>query len=109
MAVELNVWHRWWKQHGSRELRDLLMLWWDPVGVHGVPEAIGEYDDNVGQVGRLLREGVDRDGLVAYFAENDFGVGPAPEQDELAARRVMEWFEQSMRRLEEWDIAPGPG
>jgi hypothetical protein len=56
------------------------MLWWDPVGVYGVPEAIDEYDGYVGQVGRLLREGASHEGLADYFSKHDFGLprtGPA--------------------------------
>ena len=34
-------------------MRDLLMLWWDPSGVWGIPEVIHEYDDQVDRVGRL--------------------------------------------------------
>jgi hypothetical protein len=49
------------------------MLWWDPVGVYGVPEVIDEYDEYVGQVGRLLREGASHEGLADYFSKHDFG------------------------------------
>ena len=53
VTVELSQWHRWWKQQGNRELRDLLMLWWDPLGVYSIPEGIDEYDHHVGRVGRV--------------------------------------------------------
>jgi hypothetical protein len=77
------------------------MLWWDPVGVYGLPEAISEYDDDVGQVGRLLREGAGEEQVAAYFSEHDFGVGPHRDADRLAARKVVEWFTRSMERLSE--------
>jgi hypothetical protein len=99
--VELSGWHRWWKQQGSRELRDLLMLWWDPVGVYGVPEAIDEYDRYVGQVARLLREGATQADLAEYYSTQDFGLGPDRARDRVAAQKTLEWFTQSMARLDE--------
>ena len=93
----------WWKHQGGRELRDLLMLWWDPVGVYGIPEAITEYDGYTGQIGRLLREGATKSDVAAHFAElaPRFGMLPAPAGDDVAAAKVVDWFEQSMRRLGE--------
>ena len=98
MGVELSEWHRWWKQQGNRELRDLLMLWWDPIGVYGIPEAIDEYDAYVGQVGRLLREGAGQADLAAYFSQLDFGLDPDPAGDALAAEKTLEWFTRSPRQ-----------
>jgi hypothetical protein len=102
-AVELKVWHLWWKRQGSGELRDLLMLWWDPVGVYGVPEAIDEYDGYVGQIGRLLREGATSTEVVERFAELQprFGLPANTSRDELTAEKIVEWFRRSMQRLSE--------
>jgi hypothetical protein len=99
--VELSRWHRWWKEQGNRELRDLLMLWWDPVGVYGWPEAIDEYDGYVGQVGRRLREGATQEELADYFSEQDFGLELNRARDQLAAEKAVEWFTRSMARLSE--------
>jgi hypothetical protein len=101
VTVELSQWHRWWKQQGNRELRDLLMLWWDPLGVYGIPEAIDEYDDHVGRVGRLLREGATQARLAAYFSEHDFELGADRARGELPAEKTFEWYTRSMARLSE--------
>jgi hypothetical protein len=79
------------------------MLWWDPVGVYGVPKAIDEYDGYVGQVGRLLREGASHEGLADYFSKHDFGLPPNRARDTLAAKQTLEWFSRSMARLGELD------
>jgi hypothetical protein len=31
VTIPLDMWQQWWKHNGSRELRDLIQLWWDPV------------------------------------------------------------------------------
>ena len=91
------------ERQGSRELRDLLMLWWDPVGVYGVVEAIDEYDGYIGQIRRLLREGATSTEVVAHFAELQprFSLPAHTSRDELAAEKIVEWFKRSMRRLSE--------
>ena len=101
MTVELSQWHRWWKQQGNRELRDLLMLWWDPLGVYGIPEAVDEYNDHVGRVGRLLREGANQAELAAYFSEQDLDLGADRPRGELPAEKTFEWYIRSMARLGE--------
>lgn len=108
-VIELCVRHLWWKRQGSRELRDLLMLWWDPVGVYGVPEAIDEYDGYVGQIGHLLCEGATSTEVVAHFAELQprFGLPANTSRDELAAEKIVEWFKRSMRRLGEIETRRG--
>ncbi len=69
--------------------------------MYGVPEARDEYDSYVGQVGHLLREGANQDDLVAYFAGLMPHIGSPvnPTRDRVAAEKVLEWFEESMRRL----------
>jgi hypothetical protein len=46
----------WWKRVGGRELRELLMRSWDPIGVSGWPDAADEYDSYMGDVATMLRE-----------------------------------------------------
>jgi len=114
VTLALEDWHRWWKDNGSRELRDLLLLWWDPVGAYGVPEARSEYDGYTGGIARLLREGAREDELVAHFAAlmPGFGVPVREERDRAAAARIVSWFEQSMKRtgaIERQTIAGADG
>lgn len=103
MTIPLEAWHGWWKANGNRELRDLVMLWWDPVGAYGVPEARDEYDDVVGTIGRLLREGACEEHLVAHFAGlmPEFGLPVAEARDRVAAQQIVTWYRQSMERLGE--------
>jgi hypothetical protein len=62
-GIELEDWHRWWKTSGARELRMLLMTYWDPIGVKGIPEASDEYDSYLGPLAKKLREGADACGV----------------------------------------------
>jgi len=102
MVLDLDTWHAFCKRQGSRELRDILMLWWDPLGVHGVPEALDEYDTQVGQIGHRLRKGGSVEDITAYLEANDFGL-PDSSRDRAAAVKVVEWYEQSMKRLGEFE------
>jgi hypothetical protein len=108
-VFDLSDWHRWWKRQGGSELRDLLMLWWDPIGVYGIPEAIDEYDGYVGRIGRLLREGATSTQIAGHFAELQpgFGLSANASRDGLAAEKIMEWFTQSMQRLGEIETSRG--
>jgi hypothetical protein len=102
--VPLERWHWWWKQYGSRELRDLLMLWWDPIGVYGVPEARDEYDSYVGRVAELLRTGgsvADVGALLHDVVTDRMGI-PDTDDTPAAAARVTDWYERSMSRVGSW-------
>jgi hypothetical protein len=99
VTVEPSQWQRWWKQQGARELRDLLMLWWDPLRVWGIPEAIHEYDNHVDRVGRLLREGVSQEQLATYFSEIEFELGADRPRGALPAEKTFVWYTRSMALL----------
>ena len=51
----VNDWDDWWRMHGERELRCILMTGWDPVGAADAPEAWDEYDDYALGVASRLR------------------------------------------------------
>ena len=68
-GIDLEGWHRWWKTSGARELRGLLMKYWDPIGVNGIPEASDEYDLYLGPLAKKLREGADARGVSEYLSE----------------------------------------
>lgn len=53
---DVEAWRRWWKAHGERELRCILMTAWDPVGAGGAPEAWDEYDSYLFDVAHCLRD-----------------------------------------------------
>jgi hypothetical protein len=93
--VELSDWQAWWKTSGSSELGQILMLWWDPIGVRGVPEAVDEYRAYVGRLGRLLREGAAEDRIAAYLLEVErdaIGLSGRPQRTRLVAEKLAAWY-----------------
>jgi hypothetical protein len=98
-------WRQWWKQHGERELRCILMSAWDPVGAAGgVPEAWDEYDRYLCGVAHRLRDTADREdaeqSVAAYLdhVERDFmGITPGRQNRDLAETLVA-WHEWSFLR-----------
>ena len=102
--MELADWHMWWKRSGARELRALLMEHWDPLGVAGEPEAADEYDEQVGKLGQMLREGTTADDIGTYLGRvraESMELSPWPEMD-LREREigplVTTWYRQAMQR-----------
>jgi hypothetical protein len=100
-AMELSEWHRWWKEFGARQLRDLLMREWDPIGVSLVPEARDEYDGYLGSIAARLRRGDSVDKLaelLAGFRTERMGLRPDPARDLSAAHAIHEWYLTSVTR-----------
>lgn len=97
-AMPLEDWHRWWKYFGQQPLRHTVLLYWDPIGVYGTPEAMDEYDSYVGQIGVMLGHGTTADEIEGYLrrkAADGMGLGAPSSAD--AAQRIVSWFEDSMR------------
>lgn len=96
--MELSDWHMWWKRSGARELRQMLMDEWDPIGVAGVPEAADEYDSYLGQIGERLRAGATADALGDYLVwveEDRMGLtstAEARERDRELGARLITWY-----------------
>jgi hypothetical protein len=88
----------WWKRSGARELRQILMDEWDPIGVRGIPEAADEYDRYLGSVARQLREGAPPEEIGGYLTmveEDWMGLGPSPgtrPRNEALAVRICAWY-----------------
>jgi hypothetical protein len=61
--------HRWWKSRGRRELREVLMAHWDPIGVSGAPEAQDEYDAYLAPLANLLHDGAGIETVARYLSE----------------------------------------
>lgn len=92
-------WQSWWRHNGVRELEALLLLWWDPLGVYGEPEARDEYASYVPQLAGLLRSGAREADIAAHLqAVGTAEVGAAGEAD-LAGRRIVEWHDQAVASL----------
>jgi hypothetical protein len=100
-SVELEEWRRWWKTRGAQELRALLMEYWDPIRVNGIPEASDEYDGYLGPLARKLREGTDARGVAEYLSEVQtvrMELPATPDQLAAVGDRVLEWYAVEMRR-----------
>lgn len=105
MALDLDDWQKWWKHFGRVELRHLLLLYWDPVGVYGAPEAKDEYDHYAGQVAQMLREGCTTEEIATFLERvetHNMGLPPKARtgpQLEQVAERLAAWFADAMKRL----------
>jgi len=99
--MDLSTWRTWWRQVGERELRDLTMERWDPIGVAGCLEAADEYDSYLGQIARRLREGASEEELASYLATATDGMGlmRRPAADLSAAREMRRWYDESTARF----------
>ena len=58
-------------------IRRILMEWWDPIGVNGIPEAKDEYDSYIGGAYELLQGGA------AEIAISDYLRGIEVDQMEM--------------------------
>lgn len=68
--------HRWWKEAGGWQLRELLYWRWDPIGVSGgFPFTREEYDGYAGRLEKLLTGGAGPDELSAYLLEAERHMG----------------------------------
>jgi hypothetical protein len=97
--MDLAAWQSWWKDFGGAELRHLLLLWWDPIGVYGVHEARDEYDGYSGQIARMLREGADASAVAPFLDEvavQRMGLRRAPDHEAAVADRIIEWYDRAI-------------
>lgn len=95
--MPLQEWHRWWKHFGQPPLRHMMLLYWDPIGVYGVSEAMDEYDSYAAKVGAMLGDGASRKDIERYLrdiAVDRMGIG-APRSGDVS-KRIYEWFEDSL-------------
>jgi hypothetical protein len=70
----------------SREIREVLLKVWDPIGVKDVPQAQDEYDCCVGHILSLLAQQKSDDEIVDYLmwaATDHMGLGGAKREDML--------------------------
>lgn len=98
IVMELSEWHRWYKSRGGRELRDLVMREWDPIGVSDIPEANTEYDGYLGRIAAQLRRGANT-GEIAKFLDSvrteSMGLRPDPDVDLRVSRMIVSWYGES--------------
>jgi hypothetical protein len=92
---------RWWRETGERELRQVLLWRWDPIGVSdSFPNAADEYDGYGPGVVALLRAGASEDDVADHlgFVERETMGLPAddPAQRAKVAQLLMGWFANSV-------------
>src|SRR3954467_4798144 len=103
--MDAQEYERWWRERGARELRELLLKEWDPIGIARIAdEQLDEYEHYAGQLARRLRagasaeEGAALQGGVPAVLEGfraDMGLEPSDELPLGVARRIRDWYLRS--------------
>jgi hypothetical protein len=89
---------RWWRERGERELRELLLREWDPIGISRIADAqLDEYEHYAGQLVRRLRAGATEEEVAAVLEgfRTDMGLEPSDEPPLGVARIIREWYRSS--------------
>jgi hypothetical protein len=75
------------------------VIWRDPIGVYGEPDAQTEYDGYAGPLARMLREGASETDVFSYLQEAERDRITLAGNAELAAQKIVEWHEQVLWQL----------
>jgi hypothetical protein len=89
---------RWWRERGDRELRELLLREWDPIGIAQIADSqLDEYEHYAGQLVRRLRAGANEEEVAAVLEgfRADMGLEPSDEPPLGVARIIREWYRSS--------------
>jgi hypothetical protein len=89
---------RWWRERGERELRELLLREWDPIGIAKIAdEPLDEYEHYAGQIGRRLRAGADEQEIARVLEgfRADMGLERSVELPLGVAQQIREWYRRS--------------
>ena len=89
---------RWWRERGDRELRELLLREWDPIGISDLADApLDEYEHYSGQLVRRLRAGAGDEEIAAVLEgfRSDMGLEPSEEPPLGVARSIRDWYRRS--------------
>jgi hypothetical protein len=93
--VDAQEHQRWWAESGERELRELLLREWDPIGIARIAESQSdEYEHYAGQLGRRLRAGATEEEVAAVLEgfRADMGLEPSGELPLGVARSIRDWY-----------------
>ena len=96
--MDAQEYERWWRERGDRELRELLLREWDPIGIAKIAdEQLDEYEHYAGQLVRRLRAGASEDELAGTLEgfRADMGLDPSPEPPREVARKLRAWYAAS--------------
>jgi hypothetical protein len=92
---------RWWRERGDRELRELLLREWDPIGIDRIADAqLDEYEHYAGVVVRRLRAGASEEEIAAVLEgfRTDMGLDPSDDPPLGVARIIREWYASATAR-----------
>jgi hypothetical protein len=96
--MDAQEYERWWLERGDRELRELLLREWDPIGIAQIAdEQLDEYEHYAGQLARRLRAGATDEQIAAVLEgfRADMGLEPSAELPLGVARTIREWFRRA--------------
>jgi hypothetical protein len=96
--MDAQAYERWWRDRGDRELRELLLREWDPIGIARIADAqLDEYEHYAGQLARRLRAGASEEEVAAVLEgfRSDMGLEPSDELPLGVARTIRDWFRRS--------------
>ena len=96
--MDAQAYERWWHERGDRELRELLLSEWDPIGISRIADAqLDEYEHYAGQLARRLRAGATEEEIAAVLEgfRTDMGLEPSDELPLGVAGTIRAWFRRS--------------
>jgi hypothetical protein len=96
--MDAQAYERWWRERGERELRELLLREWDPIGIADLADApLDEYEHYAGQVGRRLRAGADEEEIATVLEgfRKDMGLEPSDDLPLGVAHSILDWYRRS--------------
>jgi hypothetical protein len=96
--MDAQAYERWWRERGDRELRELLLREWDPIGIADLADApLDEYEHYAGQIARRLRAGAGDEEIAAVLEgfRDDMGLEPSDELPLGVARSIRDWYRRS--------------
>ena len=96
--MDAQEYERWWRERGDRELRELLLREWDPIGISDLAESpLDEYEHYAGQLARRLRAGASEEEIAAVLEgfRSDMGLEPSDELPLGVARSIRDWYRSS--------------
>jgi hypothetical protein len=96
--MDAQAYERWWREHGERELRELLLREWDPIGIANLADSqLDEYEHYAGQLVRRLRAGADETEIASVLESfrTDMGLEPSDELPLGVARAIRDWYRRA--------------
>jgi hypothetical protein len=96
--MDAQAYERWWRDRGDRELRELLLREWDPIGIDAIADSqLDEYEHYAGVLARRLRAGAGEEEIVGVLDgfRKDMGLEPGEEAPLGPARSIVDWFRRS--------------